>query len=75
LEPTLKTPETDENNRECDDCAKFKRTIHQILCMQGLGVLLVAGAGIFIVWHENGNQKVLMEWLLFLLRERENMGP
>jgi hypothetical protein len=39
--------------------------------MQSLGVLLVAGAGIFIVWHENGNQKVLMEWLLFLLRERE----
>jgi hypothetical protein len=42
--------------------------------MQGAAVLLVAGAGIFIVWHENGNQKVLMEWLLFLLRERENMG-
>jgi hypothetical protein len=39
--------------------------------MQGAAVLLVAGAGIFIVWHENGNQKVLMEWLLFLLRERE----
>jgi hypothetical protein len=58
-------------NHVSDARAKYPQSIRVRVCMTGVAVLVVAAAGTYFVWGNDGERKVLMEWLVFLLQERE----